>query len=227
MNHNIIWKVVLSLICMTLISVFNTSFAGAGSPSNRERKWEAFISTNYVDSTSVDFSGGAKADINGDLGWIFGIGYNFNEKIALDFEMGWNSVSYTGTRVSDTGATEQFGGRLDTSITRFNLTYNFMAQRFTPFITANVGWAWIDSNIPSGPPSSGCWWDPWYGYICSSYQPTYTSTDFTYGTSLGLRYDVTDGLFLRGSAGKQCIDISSASGTPDFTNYRLDIGFMF
>jgi opacity protein-like surface antigen len=227
MNHNIICKVVLPLICMTLISVFNTSFAGAGSPSDRGGKWEVFFSGNYVDSTSIDFSGDAKVDINGDLGFLFGFGYNFNEKLALDFEIAWNSVSYTGTRVRDTGATEQFGGRLDASSTRFNLTYNVMAQRFTPFITANVGWAWIDSNIPSGPTTGACWWDPWYGYVCSGYQPSYTSSDFTYGTSLGLRFDLTNGLFLRGSAGKQWIDISSASSTPDFTNYRLDIGFMF
>lgn len=228
MNHNIISKVVLSLICMTLISAFNTSFAGAGSPSNRTGKGDAFFSGNYVDSASVDFSGGAKVDINGDWGFLFGFGYNFDEKLALDFEMGWNSVSYTGTRVKESDATRELvGGRLDTTSMRLNLTYNLMPQRFTPFVAANVGWTWIDSNIPSGPGQVGCWYDPWYGHVCSGYQPTYTSSDFTYGTSLGLRFDVTNEFFIRGSVGKQWIDISNASGTPDFTNYRLGIGTMF
>jgi hypothetical protein len=69
---------------MTLISAFNTSFAGAGSPSDRGGKWETFFSGNYVDSTSIDFDGGAKVDINGDLGFLFGFGYNFNEKGLID-----------------------------------------------------------------------------------------------------------------------------------------------
>jgi opacity protein-like surface antigen len=227
MNRNIFCNVVLSLLCMTVISVPATSFAAASSPSEREGKWESFFVGNYVDSTSIDFGGGANVDINGDLGFLFGFGYNFNEKLALDFQMAWNSVSYTGTRVSDTGATQQYGGTLDTSSTLFNLTYHFMAQRLTPFIGANAGWSWIDTNIPAGPITGACWWDPWYGYVCSGYQPTYTSTDFTYGASLGLRFDVSKEVFFRGSAGKQWIDNSRASSTPDFTNYRFDLGFFF
>ena len=225
MKYKVMWKIALSLITLSLISAANTSFAAPNSPSQRTGQLEGFFGTNYVNSSSVNFGGGSKADIRGDLGWLFGFDYNFNEHLALAFELGWNSASYTGTRVSSTGDTENFGGRLDSSITRFNLTYNFMAKRLTPFIRANIGWTWIDTNIPSGPPIAGCWWDPWFGYICSGYQPSYASTEFSYGAGLGLRFDVTNNISLRASIGEQWIDISSASGTPDFTNYRFDIGF--
>lgn len=233
MNYAIIRNTVLSLTCLVLVSAFTSSFAadgsaGPGSASHREGKWQGYFGGNYTNSTSIDFNGGASADIDGDLGFIFGLGYNFTEKLALDFDMGWVSVSYKGTRENaNTSARETFGGTMDASSTRFNLTYNFMAKRLTPFIAGNIGWTWIDSNIPSGPSTGGCWWDPWYGYICSSFQPTYGATEFTYGGSLGVRYDVNNTLFLRGLVGKQWLDVSTANGTPDFTSYRVDIGFMF
>jgi len=233
MRQQIIRKIILSITGLTLISAFNTSFAadgstGASSASNRTGKLEWSFSGNYLNSKSIEFGGGSKADINGDLGWIFGLGYNYSEKLARDFQMGWNSASYSGTRVEQgTGNKDTYGGRLDTSSLRFGLTYNFMPKRLTPYITGNIGWTWIDTNIPSVPPSLGCWLDPYYGQLCSRYQPTYASTEFTYGTALGLRYDVHDSLFLRGSLGKQWLDISKANGTPDFTTYRFEIGYMF
>ncbi|HEY5603208.1 MAG TPA: outer membrane beta-barrel protein [Gammaproteobacteria bacterium] len=217
----------LFVIGFALLAGSSACLAEGGSASHRKGQWQGLISTNYVNSDTIDFGGGASADINGDMGWLFGFGYNFDEHLALDFEISWNSVSYTATRVLDPGGPEQFGGWLDTSSTRFNLTYNFMAKALTPFISANIGWAWIDSNIPSGPPSSTCWWDPWWGYICSGYQPTYSRTEFTYGAGLGLRFDLGNNVFLRGIIGQQWIDVSNASSTPDFTMYRFDFGFLF
>jgi opacity protein-like surface antigen len=216
------------MAALCVISVSAASFADAGSPSNRTGRWQATFGGTYLDSTTIKADGGAKAEINGDLGMGFGIGYNFNENLALDFELGWNSVSYDATRVEDgTGNRDNYSSWLDTSSTRFNLTYNFLAKRLTPFVAANLGWTWVDTNIPSGPPSSNCWWD-WYGnLVCSGYQPTYNKTEFSYGASLGLRYDVNDSMFLRGLVGDQWIDYSNASGTPDFVNYRFDVGFNF
>ncbi|MCI0506145.1 MAG: porin family protein [Gammaproteobacteria bacterium] len=222
-GHTALWF----FIGITLLAASGACLAAGGSTSHREGQWQTFFSTNYVDSETIDFDGGAQADINGDMGWIFGFGYNFNENLALDFEVGWNSVSYTGTRILEIGGTEEFGGWLDTSGTRFNLTYNFMAKAFTPFISANIGWAWIDSNIPSGPPSSTCWWDPWWGYICTGYQPTYSRSEFAYGAGLGVRFDLGNNVFLRGMVNQQWLDISGASSTPDFLMYRFDLGFMF
>ncbi|WP_455219705.1 outer membrane beta-barrel protein [Kaarinaea lacus] len=218
----------ITFTTLILLSVLKASFAaGAGSLSDRGERWQFYLGGNYVNSSSIDFGGGSKADIVGDMGWAFGFGYNFNEKLALDFDLGWNSMSYTGTRVLDNGSKDTFGGRMDTSSTRFNLIYHFMDKQLTPYITGNIGWTWIDTNIPAGPPGSVCWWDPWWGWICGPYQPTYGSTEFSYGTSLGLRYDAGRAFFFRGSIGKQWIDISSASGTPDFTSYRFEFGWLF
>ena len=214
------------LIVLGVILTAGFSTCLAAEASHRAGNWQGFMSANYLNSETIDFGGGSKAEIDGDMGWIFGFGYNFNEKLALDMELGWNSVSYTGTRVQPPSTTEQFSGWLDTTSTRFNLTYNFMAKTFTPFVSANIGWVWVDTNIPVGPPAGGCWWDPWLGY-CVPYQPTYAKTEFAYGAALGVRFDLKDNLFLRGIIGEQWADVSKADSTPSFTQYRFDFGMLF
>jgi len=216
----------LFVLGVILTAGFSTCLAA--EPSHRAETWQGFMSANYVNGEKIDFDGGASADIEGDMGWIFGFGYNFSENLALDMELGWNSMSYTATRVEQSPpATSQYGGWADTTSTRFDLTYNFMPKTFTPFVSANIGWTWIDSNIPAGPPASGCWWDPWYGYICSGYQPTYAKSEFTYGAALGVRFDTSHNVFLRGIVGEQWVDVSGADSTPSFTAYRVDFGMLF
>jgi hypothetical protein len=224
MKHQVIQKIVLSLSCLALFSAIGSSYAA--QDSKRTGKWETSFDMNYLNSSTIDFGGGNSVKTNSNMGWIIAFGYNFDEKLNLALDLGWNSVNY---QVSEAGQppASMYGGNVSTSTTKFDLTYNFMAKRFTPFVSGNIGWAWIDSNIPNGPPASGCYWDPWYGYICSGYQSTYATTKFGYGGSLGLRFELNDMLFLRGSVGKQWIDSSSASGTPSFTNYRFDLGFMY
>jgi len=214
-----------TLFVLGVILTVGFSTCLAAQPSHRAENWQGFMSANYLNSETIKFDNGSKAEINGDMGWIFGFGYNFNENLALDMELGWNSVSYTGTRVQTSPpATDQFSGWLDTTSTRFNLTYNFMAKTFTPFVSANIGWAWIDTNIPAGP--GGIWCDPWTGW-CAPYQPTYSKSEFGYGAALGVRFDVKDNLFLRGIIGEQWVDVNGADSTPSFTNYRFDFGMLF
>ena len=41
---------------------------------------------------------------------------------------------------------------------------------FTPYVTGGIGYAFIDTNIPDSPPQTACWWDPWWGYVCDTFQ---------------------------------------------------------
>ena len=56
-------------------------------------------------------------------------------------------------------------------------------------MTAGIGWSWVDTNIATEPPEVGCWWDPWYGYICTSWVNTRTLDGLTYQLGVGARYD--------------------------------------
>jgi len=51
-------------------------------------------------------------------------------------------------------------------------TYNILARPLTPYGTGGLGWSWVDNNIATEPPTVGCWWVPWYGYVCEGYENT-------------------------------------------------------
>ena len=197
------------------------------APGNRTGQWQISLIPSYTDSTTVTFDGGATADISGHSGFAIGIGYNFSDYIELDFDIGSADGSYVGTRVFEDGSDpEKYNGNLYTSHMNLGLTYNFMASRLTPFVKGNLGLSYVDSGIPTGNIGSVCWYDPWWGYYCGPYAQTYTSSDLVYGADLGLRFDITSKVFVKGSAGKSYIDFDNSS-TADFTIYKFIVGFSF
>ncbi len=230
MNYqtNKLLKYFISILLLCCFSVLvSVSAAGLDSSSNRTGHWEASFQTNFLDSINVGFTGGAEANINDDMSLGFGIGYNYSEHWAFNFDFGWNNVGYSGTRINTNGNPQTVSGTLFTSSTNFGGIYHFSAKRFTPFVGASMGWTFVDTNIPNGVPQTVCWYDPWWGYICNNSVPTKTTTAFSYGAIAGLRFELDKNLFLRGGVGKKWIDFNNATGTPDFTSYRFDIGFMF
>ena len=220
---------VKSLISFVFLFTFITTghAAGLGDTSKRGNSWEASFQTRYIDSVDIDFEGGAKASLNDNLGWAIGIGYNFDKNWAVNFDIGWSEVGYSGTRIDDNSNPQTVSGTLNTSSFNINSIYHFSPKRFTPFIGASVGMTFIDTNIPNGDSQTVCWYDPWWGYICESYNPTKTTSEFNYGAVVGLRFEVTNNLFFSGSYGKQWIDFSNAASTTNLDIYRFSVGFMF
>ena len=209
--------------CLTLLAANVVA-----APASRNGQWQITLIPNYTSSQTVTFDGGATADINGHSGFAIGIGYNFSNYLELDMDLGTASGNYTGTRIPDDGSTapETFSRNMFTSHINFGLTYNFSPTTLTPFVKGNLGWTYVDSGIPTGRVGTGCWWDPWWGYICAPVAETYTANEFTYGADLGLRFDVTRAFFLKGSVGKSYIDFDRSSST-GFTVYKFVIGFSF
>lgn len=212
-------------LLFNLITFSTTSLA---QPGARTGQWQISLIPTYTDSQLVTFEGGASADINSHSGFGIGIGYNFSDYLELDFEIGSANGSYTGTRILDDASNtpEKFTGNLYTSHINLGLTYNFAAARLTPFVKGNLGLTYVDSGIPTGRVGTGCWWDPWWGYYCAPFAETYTASELSYGADLGLRFDITGKVFLKGSVGKSYIDFAKSSST-GFTQYKLIIGFSF
>jgi hypothetical protein len=199
----------------------------SAAPGNRTGQWQISLIPGYTDSKSIQFEGDAVADINAHSGFGIGIGYNFSDHIELDFDIGSANSNYTGTRISDDGNdTEKYNGTFYTSHMNLGLTYNLMPARLTPFVKGNLGLTYIDSGIPTGNIGTVCWYDPWWGYYCGPYAQTYTSSQLSYGADLGLRFDITSKVFLKGSVGKSYIDFDNSS-TADFTVYKFIVGFSF
>ena len=228
-------KIILLSIWLSISTAW-CQLAFADNPlmklSNRQDGFEIILQSNYVDSKSAYGDHGEGVDIQDSWGWGFGFGYNFTEHWAFNFDISWRSANYDATIIvedqddpSNSGP-KNFAGRLDTSSSLFSATYNFFDKRFTPFVSGTLGWTFIDTNIPTGPPQNWCWWDYWWGgYRCGTYIPTQSETDFTYGGAVGLRFDVTRGVFIRASYNKAWIDFKNASAE-DFDTFRLDIGFL-
>jgi len=216
------------------VAVSSLAVAYQMSPSYRGRRgrYEITLQPRYVASKEIGADGGSKLELDPALGFGVGFGYNFTNKFALHLDGSWTRSDYqakittTDSGGISTGATT-VGGTLDTATVALNLTYYFLNGPLTPFVMGGVGWTFLDSNIPSGgPPEGVCWWDPWYGYVCTYYRDTYTKDYFSYNLGLGARWDVIPGFFLRGSVGWQWVDLGQA-GTTDFMGGRLDLGYMF
>jgi hypothetical protein len=204
------------------------SFSAHAFTDSRAEKWEFILAPQYINSKVLQFDNGAEADINARSSLGFGFGYNLDKNIELSLLFASSSANYTGTRIIDDGSDtpEKFTSNLYTSSINLGFTYNFLKSPLTPYLSATLGSTYIDSGIPTGNIVTGCWWDPWYGYLCSPTAQTYTSTNFTYGASVGVRYDFNRKLYIKGGVGKNYIDIDS-SNTADFTAYQFIFGFMF
>jgi opacity protein-like surface antigen len=223
------WLTVLAVASLTTGTAAAQSFGG-GSYTDREGHWEGYLGARLLLSGSADFSGGSSIDTDDDLGFNFGFGYNFSDHLLVSAEMGWNSVDYDGNLVSGDvppAASRRISGDLETASLGANVTWHFLSGPLTPYVSGSLGWTWIDTNIATGPPQTGCWWDPWWGYICQPIYDTISDDSGSYGLGAGIRWDFNNGGFARFGYDERWFDIKNAEGTPDFGSFRLEFGGKF
>lgn len=215
--------VMVLLIVVTLASAAQAQLTRGHMA--REGRWDFSIQTRYTPSKDYSADGGSKLSTNADLGWGFGFGYNINQHFNLGLLFTWRSVPFEATAVDaeDPSQTNSYGGQMSTSTFGFSGEYNVLKGRYTPYVNGSIGWMHINSNVLAGW-TSGCWWDPWWGYVCGNVPLTY-GADKTVGTlGLGGRFEVSDVVFLRAGYERGW---SSSSATDGFDLMRIDIGFMF
>ena len=199
------------------------------SRQGRQGRYEFSFQPRYVASKDIGFEGGSKVELDQALGVGVGFGYNITDKFALQLDASWSKTDYQAKIATSAGGnpgTATVDGTLHLGTIALDMSYYFLDGPLTPFVMGGFGWTVADSNIPSGPPQDTCWWDPWYGYICTAYQNTYKNSYFSYNLGLGARWEVTQAFFLRGSVGWQWVDLGRA-GTTDFMGGRLDLGYMY
>ena len=201
--------------------------ATTASAQSREGRWEFTLGTNYQLGSTQDFDGGSTLETDDDFGFVMTTGYNITESLATSFGLNWQSVGYDATVIQDGGGELGISGGYDAWVLSANLIFNLMEGPLTPFVGAGIGYTWIDTNIPNGLPQTGCWWDPWYGYICSTYYPTKSIDAFAYQAMLGLRYSFNPSTFLRLTYTSQWLQLDKADGSPRFDVAGLEIGWMF
>ena len=196
--------------------------------ADRDTGWE--FGGELIYQTSQDISGdnGSTAALDDDIGLALTFGYRVNPHLEVQFGVDWNTVDYTANLVSADLPNVEVGvdGEMESFTTRVGLNYNFIDGPITPYVNGTIGYSFIDTNIPDGPPQTGCWWDPWYGQICGTWQNTRSLDKFIYGAGLGVRWDTSDTLSVRLEYQKRWIDASDA-GSPDFDQFKLGVTFMY
>ena len=191
---------------------------------DRASEWNLSLDAIYLNSESSSGRNGSSIDISDDWGFGFKVGYNFTNHLALGFEMNFLEPSYELTLVPDDPNPTPL--TINEKLTIFNGmltgTYNILKGPVTPFVDLTAGWTHVDSNVTDRPPVTGCWWDPWWGYICQSYWSTYSDTSFSYGGGLGVRWDISSAIFMRASYNMLRIDGGS---DPTLDMGRIEIGW--
>jgi opacity protein-like surface antigen len=228
MNKALVKGMILVLTVVAVV-VMNAPmiWAGDGTPCRRCGDFEFSLPIIYTDATKIDGSGNSYADVSSDWSTGFSMGYDINDHFLVNGLFSWSSRSYDAKAPRADGSVLKYNGTLDSFTMALNGTYYFLASDITPFVSGGIGWTFLDTNIPSGSSSTGCYWDPWWGYTCTSYVPTQTENDVSFNGGLGLRWDVTRSFALQASYNKMWVDISGASGMPDFDVYKMDLIFKF
>jgi opacity protein-like surface antigen len=130
------------------------------------------------------------------------------------------------TTVQGTGGSYVGRGNVDIGAFMLNATWHILAGPLTPYLSAGFGSTTVDSNIPSGPPGTYCWYYPYGGYYCGTYVSTYSETSFSYNAGAGIRWDFSRDMFMRFGAQQQWTDFSgTAESYPSNTVWRLELGF--
>ena len=198
--------------------------------ADRDTGWEFGGELIYQDSTEFTASHDAAASLDSDLGIALTFGYRFSERLELTFGVDWNNIDYNATVVSDgvpllpNGTEIAVSGELEAFTPRVGFNFNFIDGPITPYVSGMIGYAFIDTNIPDGPAQGGCYWDPWYGQICGTWQPTRSVEDLVYGAGVGVRWDVNDAWSMRFGYEKRWID---SNGSPDVDQLKLGVSVMY
>jgi opacity protein-like surface antigen len=210
--------------CMVMSSPAWAQYSGARGPG-----WEFGVDGVYQDSADWSFDGGSSVRVDSDLSLTLTAGYRFNSHLELSFALDWQKADYDATIQSADlpGLSVDVSGDYESFTPRANVSYNFLDGSITPFVTGGIGWSFIDTNIPNGRPTTGCWWDPWYGQVCATVQDTRSVDGFTYQLGAGVRWDVSNGFSLRFAYEKHWYDFDNASGTPDLDEFKLGVVFRY
>ncbi len=199
---------------------------GMPALADRAGKWEATVQIVSNSSESANGENGSSIDVDSDIGFAFGGAYNLSEHFAVGVDLSFLSPDYDATLVQDGGGRVNVGTDLDIFNGQIQGTWNILKGPITPYVQVGMGWTYVDSNIVDGLPETGCWWDPWWGYVCANFYDTYDDTSFSYGVGAGMRFEFDNGMFFKGSYNRLQLDAGGDGSDPTFDLWRLELGWM-
>lgn len=190
--------------------------------------FEFSIGFPYLESATTTFDGGTVVDTGSSTGLGFSFDWRFADRWSTGATVAMHDIDYTASVAvagSPLGAPGQVvQNDLDTQSLMGHVKRYFGSwDRVAPYATGGLGWVSIDTNVPTGPPVGSCWFDPWWGLVCTSFQPTHSITELGTSVSVGVRWDFTRRVFLDASVGREWIDLDHAD-QPEFRQMRVAFG---
>ncbi len=219
-------------LVMTLFLVPAISMA-QGYNRGKAQTWEFSVSGIYQQADVASADGGSSLEVDDDVGFGFNIGYNVSDRLNVSADFDFLRPKYTAVIVTEPNPPD---GSMETTtidhkMSQFNArlkgAYYFTDGPLLPYVEAGFGWTFLDSNVASGPPQGFCWWHPWWGYICESFIDTFSSTEFSYGGALGIRYDMAGNSFIKASYNLWVLDTGGSRAEPELETFRLEYGWRF
>lgn len=212
----------LAALMFALLAAHTVQAAVVKVAGERSGHWEASFMLNYVGGEKLDIDDLTDSNIDSNLGWGLGFHYNFDNHWNLGFDMAFNNPDYdvdvidpeTDELVNISHSANRFDGQL-------NVQYNFLEGNITPYVQAGLGWTYMDSNIVK---SLSYYCGGFYYPYCGAYANTFDDTSFSYNIGVGLRWDITESVFVKAAFIQQWID---TDGTPAPQTGRAEIGFMY
>lgn len=191
-------------------------------------QFEFTIGIPYLQSETTPFDGGTTVETKSSTGLGFGFDWHFANRFSAGATLAMHDMDYTA-RIALAGSPlgapgEVVRNDLDTQSLMGNVKRYFGNwSPVAPYATGALGWVSVDTNVPTGPPVGVCWFDPWWGLVCDSFQPTRTTTEFATALGLGVRWNFSRRVFLDATVGREWIDFDNAD-RPDFTQLRIAFG---
>jgi opacity protein-like surface antigen len=191
--------------------------------------FEFTLGAVYQQSEDAAGTESSNLELEDTLGLNVGFDYNFNSHFSAGFDLSWLRPRFNATLIpeDDPEMPVRVSNKASMINGNFNATAYLLKGPLTPYVQGGLGWTYFDSNVVDGPPVTGCWWDPFWGFICADFYSTYRETKFSYGGTLGVRWDVTDSIFIKGGYRWLAVDTDGLNGRPVLGNALLQAGWKF
>ncbi len=210
---------VLLLCCLSLPAM---------AQGDRARTWDVGVQISNIGSLNLGGQQGSGLSVDSEYGFGFWGTYNFTNRLGLGFDFNWTQPKYDYTYVPENSPVPQtIQHRMDMFTVQGKGVFYFIEGPISPFVEAGIGWTSVDSNIADGPPTTGCWWDPWWGYVCSNFYSSYSETLTSYSGALGLRWDINPYYGLRLAYGILELNTSSGVENAQFDMWRIELAWRF
>jgi len=193
---------------------------------DRAKTWESSFQLSYQSGETLTGPRGANADFDNAVGFGFGLTYHINNNFSVGGDFSFSRPRYDATLVDENGQPFDLRARADIFTGQLRGTYHFLEGPVTPYIEGGLGWTYIDSNVTDQPPITGCWFDPFWGFICGSFFDTYSDTSFSYGAGAGMRWDITPDIGIRGGLSRLRVDLDRG-GSSDLDLGKVELLWRF